>query len=89
MRTHKQTTVRPCGALLVSFCFDDSKTRRAWDRCPQQTVKENLSAYFGVFGIFEGVLLHAQMTPRPVQHGGGVELDPVLQSTLKRRQCFA
>ena len=29
-----------------------------------------------------------QMTPRPVQHGGGVELDPVLQST-ERRQCFA
>jgi len=38
--------------------FDDSKTRRAWDQCHPQTVKENLSAYFGVFGIFEGTLSH-------------------------------
>ena len=30
-----------------------------------------------------------EMPPRPGQHGGGVELDPVLQSSLKRRQCFA
>ena len=41
--------------IVVSFWFDDSKTRRASDRCHRQTVNGNLSAYFGVFGIFEGV----------------------------------
>ena len=63
----------------MSFWFDDIKTRGAAERCRRsQTVKEKLSPHFWVFGIFEGVLLHAQMTPRPVQHGGRVELDPVL-----------
>ena len=40
--------------------FDDSKTRWAWDRCHRQIVKEKLSPYFGVFGIFEGVSCAAQ-----------------------------
>ena len=29
------------------------------------------------------------MTPRPVQHGGGVELDNIQVVDPKRRQCFA
>ena len=35
-RARKQAAVRLCGALLVSFWFDDSKTRRAVDRCRRQ-----------------------------------------------------
>ena len=65
----------------MSFWFDDSKTHGAADWCRRQTVKESLSLQFGAFGIFEGTLSHRPMTPRPVQHGGGVELAPVLQST--------
>ena len=65
----------------------DSKTHGGGP-VPRQTLKEKLSPHFGVFGIFEGGPLHGRMTPRPVQHGGGVELarapvDP------KRGQCFA
>ena len=34
-------------------------------------------------------ILHPQMTPRPVQHGGGVELVPVLHSIRTAVKCFA
>ena len=33
--------------------------------------------------------MHPQMTPRPVQHGGGVELVPVLHSIRTAVECFA
>ena len=33
------------------------------------------------FGEIRCLLLRRPMTPRPVQHGGGVELDPVLRSS--------
>ena len=58
--------------------FNDSKTPGAADWCHPSNLKEKLIPHFEVFGIFEGVPLHAQMTPRPVQVGGGVELDRVI-----------
>jgi hypothetical protein len=46
-------------SIVVSFWFDDGKTRGAADWCRRQTLKEKLSPHFWVFGIFKGVLLHA------------------------------
>ena len=41
-RARKQAEVRLCEALLVSFRFDDSKTRGAAERCHRQAPKECL-----------------------------------------------
>ena len=78
-RARKQAAIRLCGALLVSFHSTDSKTRGAVDPCRLQIVKGNLSAYFGE-PIFLGGLFAPTNAPRPVQHGGGVELAPLLHS---------
>ena len=43
------------------------------DQCHRQTVKGNLSAYFGE-SIFGGASFAPPNDPRPVQHGGRVEL---------------
>ena len=77
-RTCKQAAGRLCGALLVSFWFDDSKTRGAADRCRRQTPKKTLRLPKSEPRNKGNDLLHAQMTPRPVRCGGGVELVPVV-----------
>jgi hypothetical protein len=40
----------------VSVCYDDSKTRRAVDRCHPQTRKRKVNKGFLVLHIFEGRL---------------------------------
>jgi hypothetical protein len=62
---------------LVIACGEGLRPQRG----ARQKTKQKLSPQFWVFGIFEGVLSHRQMTPRPVQHGGGVESVTVLKST--------
>ena len=63
---------------MVSSWFADSKTRGAADRCPRQIVKENLSPYFGVFGIFEGTLSRRQTgAGRPAGGGSNCPSAPV------------
>src|SRR5262249_32959928 len=65
--------------------FDDSKMRGAADRCRRQTLKEKLSPYFWVFGILEGLFARPN-DPRPVHHGGGVELAPLQPQVTRRFQ---
>ena len=75
----------------MSFWFDDSKTQRAWDQCHRQTLKENLSPYFGVFGIFEGTLSRRQtgQSAGPSLGGGSncpsAPVDPKPPSVLRVR----
>ena len=65
----------------MSFWFDDSKTRGAADECHRQTVKENLSPYFGVLGIFEGTSFAPPNTPPACPAWGEGRIAPALQST--------
>ena len=55
----------------MTFWFDNSKTRGVADRCRRQTVKQNLSPHFGVFGIFEGTLSRRQTGAGLSSMGGG------------------
>ena len=89
-RARKQGAVRLCGALLVSFWFDDSKTHGAADRCRRQTPKKTLSPHFWVFGIFEDTLSRHPSPPGLSGMGVGsnwsrAQVDPNPPSVLRAR----
>ena len=66
---------------------NESIMRGSAERRRRQTVKENLSAYFGSSVIFERVPARPN-DPRPVQHGGGVKLDNIQVVDLNRRSVL-
>jgi hypothetical protein len=73
-------------SIVGSFWFDDSKPRGGGP-VPTSNVKENLSAYFGVFGIFEGE--RSAPPPTPAVANMGVGSDRTREVDPNRRQCFA
>ena len=64
---------RAMRSIVVSFRFDDSKTRGAVDRCHRQTVKENLSPILGS-SVFLRALFRATHYPPACPAYPGFEL---------------
>ena len=79
-RARKQAAVRLCGALLVSFWFDDTKTRRAVDRCHRQTPKKTLRLRKSE-PVTEGTIFSTTKATPHCPGWVGVELIPAVSAS--------